>query len=95
MSRRSDCRRRIAAVAVLCICIASLIAPCGEAEPPFDRGVRDHLVRAGYLNPLDILVPFDAASFSDRCRLPRTSRNCSCESAPDRIAASSGFRARL
>ena len=95
MSRLNDCRRRIAAVAVLCICIAPLIAPCGEAEPPFDRGVRDHLVRAGYLNPLDILVPFDAASFSDRCRLPRTSRNCSCESAPDRIAASSGLRARL
>ena len=93
MSRRDDLCHGMAAVAALCICVAPLIAPCGEAELSFDRSVRDHLVRAGYLNPLDILVPFDAASFSDRCRLPRTSRNCSCESTPDRIAASSGLGA--
>jgi hypothetical protein len=92
---RLDLRRSIASIAVLCICLAPVVAPCGDPEPSFDRGVRDHLVRSGYLNPLDILVPFDAASFSDRCRLPRTSRNCSCESTPDRIAASSGLRARL
>ena len=93
MSRFDEIRAGIAAVAVSCICLAPIVAPCGEAEPAFDQGVRDHLVRAGYLNPLDVLVPFDAASFSDRCRLPRTSRNCSCESTPDRIAASSGLRA--
>jgi hypothetical protein len=89
VSRFDDIRAGVAAFAVLCICLAPIVAPCGEAEPAFDRGVRDHLVRAGYLNPLDVLVPFDAESFSDRCRFPGTSRKCSCESTPDRIAASS------
>ena len=89
---RPDIRRRIALLAVLCICLAPFVAPCGEAEPSFDRSVREHLVRSGYLNPLDVLVPFDAASFSDRCRIARTSRNCSCVAEPDRIAAAPGLR---
>jgi hypothetical protein len=90
---RHDCRGIIASLAVLCICLAPLVAPCGEPEPSFDRSVRDHLVRNGYLNPLDVLEPFDATSPSDRCRLARAPRNCSCVAEPDRIAAASGFGA--
>jgi hypothetical protein len=92
VSRRGT-RRGIASVAVLCICLAPLVAPCGEAEPSFDRSVRDHLVRNGYLNPLDVLEPFDATSPSDRCRLARAPRNCSCVAEPDRTAATSRFGA--
>jgi hypothetical protein len=90
---RPHCRAVVASLAVLCICLSPLVAPCGEAEPSFDRSVRDHLVRNGYLNPLDVLEPFDATSDSDRCRLARAPRNCSCVAEPDRIAAASGLRA--
>ena len=90
---RLDLHRGIAAIAVLCICLAPIVAPCGDPEPSFDRDVREHLIRAGYLNPLDVLEPFDASSHSDRCRLARAPRNCSCVSGPDRVAGPSGFRA--
>jgi hypothetical protein len=88
---RTDIRAKIAALSVACVCLAPLVAPCGEPEPSFDEHVRHHLVRAGYLNPLDTLRPFDAPLESDRCRLARRPSNCSCVSKPDRIALSSGF----
>jgi hypothetical protein len=93
VSQFDDIRSRCAAVAVLCICLAPIVAPCGEPEPSFDQRVRHHLVRAGYLNPLDTLEPFDAPSHSEQCRLARVPSNCSCVSQSDRIASSSGLRA--
>jgi len=88
---RSDIRAKIAAMSVACVCLAPLAAPCGEPEPSFDEHVRHHLVRAGYLNPLDTLRPFGVSLDSDRCRLARMPSNCSCVSKPDRIARSSSF----
>jgi hypothetical protein len=90
---RLDLRRCIAAMAVLCICLAPIVAPCGDPEPSFDRDVRQHLIRAGYLNPLDVIEPFDASSRPDRCRLARAPSNCSCVSGLDRVAGPSGLRA--
>ena len=93
MSRFDAIRSAIASIVVPCICLAPILAPCGPPEPSFDQRVRDHLVRAGYLNPLDTLEPFDASSHSSRCRLARLPSNCSCVSGPDRVAASAGFGA--
>jgi hypothetical protein len=90
---RLDLRRGIAAMAVLCICLAPIVAPCGDPEPSFDRDVRQHLIRAGYLNPLDVIEPFDASSRPDRCRLARAPSNCSCVSGLDGVAGRSGLRA--
>ena len=91
MSRFDDIRFAIASIAVLCIGLAPILAPCGAPEPSFDQRVRDHLVRAGYLNPLDILEPFDASSHSDRCRLARL--RAIAHASPSLIASrkSSGF----
>lgn len=82
--RRS--RPAIVALMLACICLAPLLAPCGEPEPSFDNSVRHHLVRAGYLSPLDVLRPFEATLHSDRCRVARAPGNCSCEAVPHRIA---------
>ena len=85
-------RGRPATVALMlaCICLAPLLAPCGEPELSFDDSVRHHLVRAGYLNPFDALRPFEATLHSDRCRVARAPGICSCEAMPDRIATSFG-----
>jgi hypothetical protein len=85
-------RRRSAIVALMlaCICLAPLLAPCGEPEPSFEDSVRHHLVRAGYLSRFDPLRPFEAALHSDRCRVARAAGNCACEAMPDRIAMSFG-----
>jgi hypothetical protein len=74
-------RRRSAIVALLlaCICLAPLLAPCGEPEPSFEDSVRHHLVRAGYLSPFDTLRPFEATQHSDRCRPARAAGNCPCQ----------------
>ena len=85
-------RRRSAIVALMlaCVCLAPLLAPCGEPERSFEDSVRHHLVRAGYLSPFDTLRPFEATLHSDRCRPARAAGNCACEAMPDRIATSFG-----
>jgi hypothetical protein len=83
-------RRAVVALMLACICLAPLLAPCGEPESSFDDRVRHHLVRAGYLNPLDTLRPFDSTLHSDRCRVARVPGNCPCAATPDRIAMSFG-----
>jgi hypothetical protein len=87
---RPRSRPTIVALMLACICLAPLLAPCGEPEPSFDDSVRRHLVRAGYLSPFDALRPFEATLHSDRCRVARAPGNCSCEAMPDRIAMSFG-----
>jgi hypothetical protein len=85
------CRRpAIVALMLACICLAPLLAPCGEPEPSFEDSVRHHLVRAGYLSPLDTLRPFEATLHSDRCRPARAVGNCACEAMPDRTVTSFG-----
>jgi hypothetical protein len=59
-ARGAHVRSRIAAVSVLCVCLAPLVAPCGAPETSFDERVRQHLVHAGYLSALDIIKPLDA-----------------------------------